>query len=110
MLKKAQKLNPSSANLEYFVENSLAAAAYDSVWALALAYNNIMKRNRSILPEDINIEIEELSFRGTAVSLNITIVPNLYDELSLFYLHRKITALGATKLRIFPLHFLLPSF
>ena len=48
--------------------SSSAAAAYDSVWALALACSRIVMNNATISMESIIGELKLMSIRGMAVS------------------------------------------
>jgi len=59
---------PASFLSDPLLRSSLAAAAYDSVWALAIAYHNSVKQNLTFEVDNIIAEMKMLSFRGTAVS------------------------------------------
>ena len=50
--------------------SSLIANAYDSVWALTIAYHNIFKENLKLEVNNVIADMKNLSFRGTAVSSN----------------------------------------
>ncbi len=58
----------NSHRFQPLLRNSLAAAAYDSVWTLALAYDELVKKNMSVNIDNVNHEIRSISFQGLSVS------------------------------------------
>ncbi len=57
----------NSRHSQPLLHNSLAAAAYDSVWTLALAYDQLIKKNMSVNIDSMNHEIRSISFQGLSV-------------------------------------------
>ncbi len=58
----------NSHHFQPLLRNSLAAAVYDSVWTLALAYDELVKKNMSVNIDNVNNEIRSISFQGLSVS------------------------------------------
>ncbi len=58
----------NSLHSQPLLHYSLAAAAYDSVWTLALAYDQLVKKNMSVNIDSMNHEIRSISFQGLSVS------------------------------------------
>jgi len=63
---KAGSLNLSSNSSTLKI--SLAMPAYDSVWALALAYHGIVVSNVSTSQEELTRQLNQLKFHGASVS------------------------------------------
>jgi len=65
---KARQLSPALSKSS--LRQSKLAAAYDSVWTLALAYHNLLlhREAKNFTMADLRQEVADITFRGIAVS------------------------------------------
>ena len=70
MTRARRLLSPGLELSKASLRQSRLAAAYDSVWVLALAYHNLLthRRVRNFTMADLRQEVAGVSFRGMAVS------------------------------------------
>ncbi len=61
-------LSPGLQLSTTFLRQSQWAAAYDSVWALVLAYHRILRDTKNVTLYNLRQEVAALALRGLAVS------------------------------------------
>ena len=63
-------MNPELPHSPERILHSLAGPAYDSVWALALAYHQELQLSQTLELSKVLFQINNLSFSGISVSTN----------------------------------------